>query len=195
LSLDIDFEVPSWNSIYGMLLSSAAKIREDSFIPDRIVGVGRGGWPVAIILSDLLGNIEISDVRVEFYSRVAESRKEPLLRQHISIPVEGMNILIVDDIADTGRSLNLVKEHLVKQGAITVTTATIYLKSRSIIIPEYFERETTSWIVFPWERRETVRDLISRFPVEQVKKKLVLGGMDKDLIKLFINELFEEKSR
>jgi len=192
LGLNVEFEVPSWDEIYEMLLSLADKIRRDNFNPDLIVGVCRGGWPPARVMSDLLGNPKLANVSVEFYVDVAETKSKPILTQPITIPVEGKRILILDDVADTGKTLKLVRDHLLDKGAGEVKIATIYYKPWSIITPDYYERETKRWIVFPWERKETVRNLMKKHKVEEVRRRLIRGGMDPDLLDRFIREIMME---
>lgn len=197
MSLNIEFEVPSWDEIYEMLLSLAEMIRRDSFNPEVIVGVSRGGWPPARVMSDLLGNIELANVRVEFYSGVAETRSEPVVTQPISLPVKRKNVLIMDDVADTGKSLKVVRDHVAEAGAKSIKIATIYYKPWSIIVPDYYVRITKRWIVFPWERKETVRNLVTKcmrngIPIDEIKRKLIEGGMDQRLLERFITEVLEE---
>ena len=103
LKTEAEFEVPTWNQIYSMLLSQAEKIRRSGFKPDVIIGVTRGGWIPARGLSDLLGIPDLATVRVEFYLGVAETRNEPVLTQGVSAVVEGKKALLVDDVADTGK--------------------------------------------------------------------------------------------
>jgi hypoxanthine phosphoribosyltransferase len=148
---EAEFEVPTWNQIYDMLLSQAEKIRQSGFKPDVIVGITRGGWIPARVLSDFLEINHLAAVGVEFYLGVAETRNEPVLTQRVSAGVEGKKALLVDDIADTGKSLQLAREHLRQQGATEVRIATVYRKSFSIIKPDYYEKETRRWVVFPWE--------------------------------------------
>jgi len=197
LSLNIEFEVPSWDEIYDMLLRLAERIRGDKFHPDVIVGVSRGGWPPARVMSDLLGNPELANVRVEFYVGVAETKGEPVITQPLSVPVEGRRVLIMDDVADTGKSLRLVRDHVEKNGAAEIKLATIYYKPWSEIKPDYYVRETEAWIVFPWERKETVRNMVERckvkgIPLEEVKRRLIEGGFDQRLLERFIREVLEE---
>jgi len=189
--------VPTWDQIYDMLLNLADKIRQDHFCPEVIVGISRGGWPPARVISDLLGNPELANVRVEFYLGVAETKEKPIITQPVSVPVKDLNILILDDVADTGKSLQLVREHVIEQGAKTVKTATIYYKPWSVIVPDYYVRETRKWVVFPWERRETVKFLLREFSrrgiqIDVAKKKLISGGMKRDLLERFLNELAKE---
>ncbi len=74
MSPELEFEVPKWNQIYEMLLNLAEKIRKNSFKPDIIVGVSRGGWPPARVMSDLMDNPNLANVRAEFYLGVAETK-------------------------------------------------------------------------------------------------------------------------
>jgi hypoxanthine phosphoribosyltransferase len=197
LSLNIEFEVPSWDEIYDMLLTLADMIRRDGFRPDIIVGVSRGGWPPARVMSDLLGNVELANVRVEFYRGVAEVGSEPVITQPLSMPAKDKMVLIMDDVADTGKSLKVVRDHIMGSNARLIKIATIYYKPWSIIVPDYYARVTKRWIVFPWERKETVRNLVEKcrnsgIPIDEVRRKLIEGGMDHRLLNRFLNEVMEE---
>jgi len=194
-----EFEVPTWNQIYTMLLNMAEKIRRDGFKPDVIVGVSRGGWPPARVLSDLLDNPNLANVRAEFYLGVAETKGEPTLTQPVSVNVKGKKVLVVDEVADTGKSLKLVKEHLTERGASEIKIATVYYKPWSIVKPDYYERETSLWIVFPWEVKETVKKIIKKCKekeksVEEETQKLIESGVPAKLVKRFTSEILEEEN-
>lgn len=196
---EIEFEVPSWNEIYNMLLNLAEKIRKNGFEPDIIVGISRGGWPPARVLSDLLNNPNLANVKAEFYLGVAETKGEPTLTQPVSMAVAGKKVLVVDEVADTGKSLKLVKEHVIEEGATEVKIVTIYYKPWSIVIPDYYEKETRRWIVFPWETKETIRKIIKKFggkgrSVEEETTKLAKAGISAELIRRFLKEILEEEN-
>lgn len=193
----MELEAVSWDEIYTMLVNLADRIKKDRFKPDVIVGVSRGGWPPARVLSDLLENPELANVKVEFYVGVNETKKEPVITQPISVPVKNKKVLVVDDVADTGRSLLLVRQHLLENGAKEVKVATIYYKPWSKIIPDYYERETNCWIVFPWERRETVRNVLEKLmkkgkTVEEVKEVLVKAGLESWIVEKFVKEALQK---
>jgi hypoxanthine phosphoribosyltransferase len=191
------FEVPTWNKIYDMLLSQAKKIRQSGFKPGVIVGVTRGGWVPARVLSDLLEIPNLATVRVEFYLGVAEAKKEPVLTQGVSAVVTGKKTLIVDDVADTGKSLQLAREHVLQQGATEVRIATVYRKPWSIIKPDYYETETSLWVVFPWETKEPIRKIVEKHgdknAIDMETAKLVKAGLPKQLAERFLKEVFEER--
>ncbi len=192
----LEFVIPTWDKIYEFLLNLAERIRENGFKPDMIVGVSRGGWPPARVMSDLLENPDIANVKAEFYLGVAETKGEPVITQPVSVSVRDKKVLVVDDVADTGKSLRLVRSHLKEKGATDVKIATIYYKPWSVVIPDYYEKETSSWIIFPWERKEAVRNIIERYrsegkTVEEARDKLVRSGLDSQLVERFIEEILE----
>ena len=198
VNLQLEFEVPTWNQIYTMLLEQTEKIRKNGFKPDVIVGVSRGGWPPARVLSDLLGNPNLANVRAEFYLGVAETKGEPTLTQPVSMKIADKKVLIVDEVADTGKSLKLVKEHIIEEGATEVKIATVYYKPWSIVKPDYYEKETSKWIVFPWEIKETVRKIVKRCKerktsIEEETAKLVKAGIAAGLVERFLKEILEEE--
>jgi hypoxanthine phosphoribosyltransferase len=197
MSPELEFEVPKWNQIYGMLLNLTEKIRKNNFKPDIIVGVSRGGWPPARVMSDLLDNPNLANVRAEFYLGVAETKGEPTLTQPVSMKIAGKKVLVVDEVADTGKSLKLVKEHIIEKGATEVKIATVYYKPWSIVKPDYYEKETSKWIVFPWEIKETVRKIVKRCgekgkSIERETAKLVKAGISAGLVERFLKEILEE---
>jgi hypoxanthine phosphoribosyltransferase len=196
--LQLEFEVPTWNQIYNMLLDVAKKISMNGFKPDIIVGVSRGGWPPARVLSDLLDNPNLANVRAQFYLGVAETKDEPVLTQPVSAVVSGKKVLIVDEVADTGKSLKLIKEHITQQGASDIKIATVYYKPWSIVKPDYYERKTERWIVFPWEIKETVRKILKKCrqnkkPIEEEIAKLAKAGISAELLERFLQEILEEE--
>jgi hypoxanthine phosphoribosyltransferase len=167
-------------------------------MPDITIAISRGGWLPARVLSDLLETI-LANVSVEFYLGVAETKNEPVLTQGVSAVVTDKKLLIVDDVADTGKSLKLVKEHILQQGAKEVRTATLYYKPWSVVKPDYYEKETRLWIVFPWEMRETIRRIFEKrrdksASIEEETAKLVKAGLPKQLAARFLKEMFEEKT-
>ena len=168
----VEFKFLSWNQVYRLLLKLAEAVRKSGFESDVIVGVSRGGLIPARIMSDLLETPKLANVTAEFYVNVAETKREPSITQPVSLPVKDEKVLVVDDVADTGESLKLVNLHLKNQGASEIRIATIYYKPWSVIVPHYYEKETRCWIVFPWERKETVRKIWIYFSSSFVHQNL-----------------------
>ena len=188
-----EFEVPTWSQIYAMLVSQAEKIRCSGFKSDVIVGLTRGGWVPARVLSDSLEIHALATVGVEFYLGVSETISKPVLTQGVSLDVRGKKVLLVDDVTDTGGSLRLAVEHLEQRGVGEVQVATVYRKPLSVITPEFYEKETQCWVVFPWEVKETLRNILGKHggSVKVVAEKLVKAGLPIQLVEEFLKEAGE----
>jgi len=193
----IELEAVSWNEIYEMLLSLADKIKQDKFEPDILVGVCRGGWIPACIFSDLLQKTQLASVKVEFYTGIAKAKREPMITQPVSAPVDGKKVLVIDDIVDTGKSIDVVKWHIRELKAKEVKIATLYRKPWSKTVPDYYEKETDKWIIFPWEIKETVISLTKEYlengkSIEEAKRKLIETGIDRKYIEKFTEEIMKD---
>jgi hypoxanthine phosphoribosyltransferase len=185
MAANIEYEVPTWNQIYDMLLSQTQKIQNQNYKPDIIIAIAKGGLIPARTLTDLLEIQELGYIHIEFYKDINKTRQEPTLKQNLTIQVLGKKTLLVDDIADTGRSLNLAKTYLQQQGACQIKTATLYKKPQSSTTPDFYEKQTASWVVFPWDTKETLRKIIQRQHgkrrLNHEVAKLVKAGLPKQL--------------
>ncbi len=170
-----------------MLISLALQVKKSGFKPEVIVGVSRGGWPPARVMSDLLENQNLANMKVVFYKDIGVRNKRPVIAQPVTSEVSGRRVLVVDDVSDSGHSLRVVSKHLRGKGARDVRVCTLYFKPHSIFVPDYYARKTTKWVIFPWERFEAVR-LIARKAGSNrggaaVVKKLKGSGLSSRLIK------------
>ncbi|ATV79635.1 Purine phosphoribosyltransferase [Corynebacterium pseudotuberculosis] len=121
------------------------------------MAVARGGLVPAGALSYSMG-VKLSDaINVEFYTDVNETLPDPVLLEPLldTNSIKGRRILVVDDVADSGRTLQLVLQLLESHGA-EVRSAVIYAKSRSVVSPTYIWKHTDEWIVFPWSAEPPV---------------------------------------
>jgi hypoxanthine phosphoribosyltransferase len=184
--VDIQYEVPTWNQIYDMLFNQARKIQGDGYRSDIIVGIARGGLVPSRILADLLEIKDFAIITIEYYVDFYQTRQEPVLKQCLHTKLPNKKVLLVDDVSDGGKSLQLAKKHLQEQGAKEIRIATVYCKPGTITKPDYFEKETSHWIVFPWEAKETVEKIMqktaSKPAVSQDLLKLVNAGLPKQLV-------------
>ena len=149
----------SWESATDSLRNTLSRqINESGFHPDAIIGISRGGLVPARILSDSLNVPLLYTIRISFYSTIGVRKETPKVTQPLSVDISGKKILVVDDIADSGKSLVLAKEYLSKLNPSEIKTATIHLKPESVFKPDYVCKTTEAWIVYPWETQEFFRE-------------------------------------
>ena len=169
------FLAPSWEEIHVGSIKLALKVMRD-YRPDILIGVLRGGYIVARIVADILGVRELGVVEVKFYKGVGETAEKPVITQPLVTEVRGKKVLIIDDVVDSGRTLQIVTEQVRLRGAKELKSAALYYKPRSIIKPDYFAVKTSKWILFPWELKEFLLELGVERSREAIKKALSDAG-------------------
>jgi uncharacterized protein len=133
--------------------------------PTHIVGVWRGGAPVGIAVQEWLEYHGVSTdhiaIRTSSYIGIDQQAKQ--VRVHaLDYLVSHVNaddrLLIVDDVFDSGRSLEAILAELARRCRrnlpADIRIATVYYKparNRTPLQPDYFVRETDQWLVFPHE--------------------------------------------
>lgn len=127
------------------------------FQPEIIIGISRGGLVPARILSDVMDIKNLGILGLKFYKGIGKTDDKPAVTQDLAIEIQGRKILIVDDIADSGRSLVFAKEYLEKKNPAEIRIATIHYKESSLVKPDYYLEETKAWVVYPWESHEAER--------------------------------------
>lgn len=150
-------EVLSWERFGEACRELAVQVADSDFAPEILIAVARGGLLPGGGLSYALG-LKLTDaINVEFYTDVHETLPDPvLLAPHLDTDsLAGHRLLVVDDVADSGRTLGLVLELLREHGA-EARSAVLYAKPRSEVRPDYVWRETDRWIVFPWSAEPPV---------------------------------------
>jgi hypoxanthine phosphoribosyltransferase len=147
----------SWEEAERALHSLSEKITESGFRPDTIVGMSRGGLVPARVFSDLLDVPDLRVLSVSFYTRPGETKKEPRVLHSLPGEIEGKNVLLADDISDSGKSFITAREHLLPMNPASLKTASIHLKEGSSFTPDFFFAKNTKWIVYPWEKAEFTR--------------------------------------
>ncbi|MEM2107678.1 MAG: phosphoribosyltransferase family protein [Candidatus Bathyarchaeia archaeon] len=86
---------------------------------------------------------------MEPYVDINKSRVKPVPKQKVAAMLTGKKVLLVDDLGNTGKSLQVTKAHVLQQGAVEVRIATVCKKPENAVNPDYYEAKTSRWTVFP----------------------------------------------
>jgi|TARA_B100001029_G_scaffold13918_1_gene9360 hypoxanthine phosphoribosyltransferase len=142
----------------------AWKVFESGYRPNYIVGVWRGGAPIGIAVQELLDVLGLESdhiaIRTSYYSSLGKANKQVMV-YGLSYVIKKLesedSLLIVDDVFDTGNSIEQVIkdiEEACKKNTPDIKIATPYFKpnqNKTNRKPDYFIHETDKWLVFPHE--------------------------------------------
>ncbi|MEV0302654.1 phosphoribosyltransferase [Streptomyces prasinus] len=137
---------------FGVAVRELAQaIADDGYRPDVVLSIARGGVFVAGGLAYALDCKNIHLVNVEFYTGVGTTLEMPVMLAPVPnrIDFTDKKVLIADDVADTGKTLKLVRDFCLDAVA-EVRSAVVYEKTQSLVKCEYVWKRTDQWIEFPW---------------------------------------------
>ena len=123
--------------------------------------VNSGGLIPAGAIAYAMGVKAIGTMNLEFYTGLGETLDEPQVLPPLMdvSALDGKKVLVVDDVADSGKTLKKVMELIDEDGLsldgkthakVDARSVVIYKKPASIIEPDYIWRKTALWINFPW---------------------------------------------
>ena len=135
----------------------AEEIAADGFEPDLILAIASGGLFLGGALGYALDVKNLFVMNVEFYTGVDERLDLPVVLPPTLdvVDLTGAHVLVADDVADTGRTLELVRAFCAGHVA-DVRTAVVYEKPHSVVQCDYVWRRTDRWINFPWSTQPPV---------------------------------------
>ncbi len=165
----VDFprcRVATWADIDQLADRVAEQVLAAGLRPETIVGLTRGGWVPARLLADRLGVKRVYSLRAQHWGVTATPSGRAEVTEGVSGPVEGQRVLIVDDITDTGESLELALARVRDGRPTRAETAALFHITHSKFTPNYFgeeiPKESWVWVVFPWNYWEDLASLAER---------------------------------
>jgi uncharacterized protein len=147
----------TWQGFGEASRALAREIAADGFEPDLILSIARGGLFVAGALGYALSVKNLHVMNVEFYDGIGTTLDMPVMLPPVpqAVDFSAKKVLIADDVADSGKTIELVYE-FIRDQVDAARTVVIYEKPRSLIKCDYVWRRTDQWINFPWSSEPPV---------------------------------------
>jgi hypothetical protein len=152
-------EVLTWGLYGDAARELAAMVAGDGYQPDLILSIARGGLFAAGSLAYALGVKNLHVMNVEYYTGRGERLDVPVILPPplTLVDLQTAKVLVADDVADTGHTLAMVRDHVAPQVG-EVRTAVLYQKPISVVDCDYVWRRTDRWIDFPWSTAAALVD-------------------------------------
>lgn len=165
-------ELPStlitWDEVYSLCRQLVGKLRKASFRIDVIVAIARGGYVPGRILSDMLGIHDLTSFKIEHYQG-AYKQHEAFVKYPLNADINGRNVLLLDDVCDSGDTFAVGVEHIRHCGAVNeMHTAALHLKTVSKFIPDFYAKTVSEWrwLIYPWAVNEDLSSMIAKMRLD-----------------------------
>lgn len=184
----------TWQRLHTLCMTLATDIKAHCKPhPDEIIAIGRGGLSVGLIMSDLL-RIPISSFTIQSYTDI-KTQGELAITQKLGKTIQGRNVLVVDDNADSGKTFVRAVRYLKAFRPAIITTASVFFKPWSSFRPDFFAEETKDWILFPHEMTEWIYTCTQKMKKEgksdnEIAEFLASLGYTDDQIR-FVYDLYD----
>ncbi len=143
----------------------AHQVLESGFRPDFIIGIWRGGAPIGIAVQEYFDfkGIETDHIAVRTSSYYGIGKQSKEIKVHgLHYLIENANaensLLIVDDVFDSGRSVDALIKQIKAQSRLNtpndIRVACPWYKPANTQVdlkPDYFVKQSDEWLVFPHE--------------------------------------------
>ncbi|HID97784.1 MAG TPA: phosphoribosyltransferase [Thermodesulfobacteriaceae bacterium] len=174
-------EFISWNTVWKLSKRLAALVREDGFRPHIVAAIARGGYVPARLVCDCLDIYDLTSFRIAHYTGGATMEDTARLSFPLQMDIKGKNVLVVDDVTDTGDTVALALEHIQGLAPAECRVGVLHHKRISTVEPDYFARKVVKWrwLVYPWAVVEDVTGFIHRLarrPVSVVEASGMLAN-------------------
>ena len=163
-----------WKEYNLIVEKLALQIHNSGYKPDLLIGIARGGLPIIDVCSRIF-KLKCAYLAVESYSgkEIEDQQGTLVFSREMSSTVQDMkgNILLCDDLSDTGvtlnKSIDWLKKYPPLKGKIkNIKTAVLWKKKDSTFEPDFCAQrlDGNPWIVQPFERYEEIRieDLVKK---------------------------------
>ncbi len=153
-----EFRFIGWEEIEKSCLSMYSQMCYDKYRPDAIVALLRGGIVPGRLFSDYFNiMLDFFALDVTLYSGIGVANEKPDIKPFTG-DINDKKILVIDDIWDSGKTMNAVLNYL---GGEDITTATLFWKETANDKPTYYSEvsKENEWVVFPFERQEFMREM------------------------------------
>jgi uncharacterized protein len=146
-----DRDVVTWPDLERLVKALARQVGGEH---DVLLAITRGGLVPAGMLAYLLGQRDILVAAVAFYDDQGQPGEQPAFLQFPADPLlRGRRVLIVDEVWDTGTTIEAVVERVRLAGGSPTTAVLHYKPGRSKVssVPDHHVVSTNAWVVYPFK--------------------------------------------
>jgi hypoxanthine phosphoribosyltransferase len=149
----------SYDQLHGLVKKISDDITSSGINIDIVIGIATGGWIPARILRTFLPHDgrfpkPLYSIGIINYDSEDNLLNNPTIVQDLPVNIgfHSKNILLVDEVADSGGTFLKAKEYIEELVPNNLYTAVIHLKDQSKFKPDFVgENAGNNWIIYPWD--------------------------------------------
>lgn len=161
---DFSARIVTLPEAYEMAYRVSKQITDSAEKFDIVVGIARGGLPPARMICDFLNIKILTSVQIKHYKSGGEKMDKVDIIDPVDIDLKGKNVLLVDDVNDSGETLKAAYEHISSLESRLVKAVVLHEKEDTIFKAHYTGTNITEWkwLIYQWAVAEDLLEFLNK---------------------------------
>jgi uncharacterized protein len=198
---DRSYICPDANYIQRMVSVLSREIIDSGIKFDLLIALARGGWALGPNLANDLRTKSLYSIGYESYKGTdcLGARLITELPEAIKAKIRGSDGLLLEDIIDSGNTVQCAVRDLAKFEPRSISTSALFWNDKkSVIKPDFYVLKTSCWVIFPHEQGGFIQDFYDkRFDMgmknREIRSNLCSLGLDEGDVDYFMAKAERDK--
>lgn len=172
---DFTARIISLDEVYKTTFELAQDIMKSAISFDIVIATARGGFLPARLICDFLNIERLTSIQIKHYQGGAKKMEEAEITDPIRINIQEKNVLLVDDVNDSGKTLQAAVDHLRTLNPSLLKTAVLHEKDRTDFATDFHveKLEEWKWLIYQWAATEDILEFLKKNNMENQSEKTV----------------------
>lgn len=191
---DFTARIISLDEVYKTTYKLAQNIMESTISFDIVVAIARGGALPARLICDFLNIDRLISIQIRHYKRGAKQQEEAEIIASVETNIESKNVLLVDDVNDSGKTLKSAVDYIKSLKPDLLKTAVLHEKANTTLTSDYKVKKLKEWkwLIYQWAVTEDILEFLKKDEMLYQSVKLARQHLSKKY-DLEVNEQLLEK--
>lgn len=196
---DFSARIVSLQEVYTLTHRLALEIMESKILFDLVIAIARGGMLPARLMCDFLNINQLTSLQIQHYTKGAEQLESATILDPIRRSLERKNVLVIDDVNDSGKTLHEALKHISSKNPDTVRSAVIHEKQNDLFRADFVGNRLKKWkwLIYQWAATEDVLEFLNKdgmlqTPADEARSHLQ-KQYDLEIEETLLNNILELK--
>lgn len=150
--------------VYTLSHQLSLEIMRENIAFDLVIAIARGGMLPARLFCDFLNIGQLTSLQIKHYTSGARQLESAKLLDPVRTSLKGKNVLLIDDVNDSGKTLRSAMEHVQTLEPALVKTAVIHQKKNDLFRADFVGNnlKTWKWLIYQWAATEDVLEFLQK---------------------------------
>lgn len=161
---DFTARIVPLEEVYSLAQQVALEIMKRGKNFDLVVAIARGGMLPGRLICDFLNIEQLTSLQIRHYTPGAKQLKKAEILDPVRTSLDGKNVLLIDDVNDSGKTLHEAVKHISSKNPKSISTAVIHEKQNDLFRADFVGNRLKEWkwLIYQWAATEDVLEFLHK---------------------------------